>query len=173
MNHHELHQSLAKLCLDLPHDFGKNPGARLKDTYRRLARMSENKTKPTQANVANYFAGIKDDIRRKDCETLARLMTKVTKEKPRMWGTSIVGFGSHRYKYESGREGETCLVGFSSRKSDISIYGLRSARDHAALLSQLGKHKTGKGCLYIRTMSDVDPKVLERLIAGSVAEKRI
>ena len=86
--------------------------------------MSENKTKPTQANVANYFAGIKDDTRRKDCETLARLMTKVTKEKPRMWGTSIVGFGIHHYKYESGREGETCLVGFSSRKSDISIYGL-------------------------------------------------
>jgi len=135
--------------------------------------MSENKTKPTQASVASYFAAINDDTRRKDCETLARLITKVTKEKPRMWGTSIVGFGIHHYKYESGREGETCLVGFSSRKSDISIYGLRSARDHAALLSQLGKHKTGKGCLYIRRMSDVDPKVLELLIAGSVSEKQI
>ena len=134
--------------------------------------MSENKTKPTQASVANYFAAINDDTRREDCETLARLITKVTKEKPRMWGTSIVGFGIHRYKYESGREGETCLVGFSSRKGDISVYGVSSSPDHAALLSQLGKHKMGKGCLYIRKMSDVDQRVLERLIAGSVAEKR-
>ena len=134
--------------------------------------MSENKTKQTQASVANYFAGIEDDTRRKDCETLAKLMTKVTKEKPKMWGTSIVGFGIQHYKYESGREGEMCLVGFSSRKGDISVYGLNSSPDHAALLSRLGKHKMGKGCLYIRRMSDVDEKVLERLIAGSVAERR-
>ena len=134
--------------------------------------MSENKTKQTQASVAKYFAAIQDDTRRRDCEALARLMTKVTKEKPRMWGTSIVGFGIHHYKYESGREGEICLVGFSSRKGDISVYGVSSSPDHAALLSQLGKHKMGKGCLYIRKMSDVDQRVLERLIAGSVAEKR-
>jgi hypothetical protein len=134
--------------------------------------MSENKTKQTQASVAKYFAGIQDDARRRDCEALARLMTKVTKEKPRMWGTSIVGFGIHHYKYESGREGEIWLVGFSSRKSDINVYGVSSSPDHAALLSQLGKHKTGKGCLYIRKMSDVDQRVLERLIAGSVAERR-
>jgi hypothetical protein len=134
--------------------------------------LSENKTKQTQASVAKYFAGIQDDARRRDCEALARLMTKVTKEKPRMWGTSIVGFGIHHYKYESGREGEICLVGFSSRKSDISVYGVSSSPDHAALLSQLGKHKTGKGCLYIRKMSDVDQRVLERLIAGSIAERR-
>jgi len=134
--------------------------------------LSENKTKQTQASVANYFAGIEDDTRRKDCETLAKLMTKVTREKPKMWGTSIVGFGVHHYKYESGREGEMCLVGFSSRKGDISVYGLNSSPDHSALLSMLGKHKMGKGCLYIRSMSDVDQKVLERLIAGSVAERR-
>ena len=134
--------------------------------------MSENKTKQTQASVAKYFDGIQDDARRRDCEALARLMTKVTKEKPRMWGTSIVGFGIHHYKYESGREGEICLVGFSSRKSDINVYGVSSSPDHDALLSQLGKHKTGKGCLYIRKMSDVDQRVLERLIAGSVAERR-
>ena len=89
-----------------------------------------------------------------------------------MWGTSIVGFGIHHYKYESGREGEICLVGFSSRKGDISVYGVSGSPDHAALLSRLGKHKRGKGCLYIRKMSDVDQKVLERLIARSVAEKR-
>ena len=134
--------------------------------------MSENKTKQTQASVANYFADIEDDTRRKDCETLAKLMTKATKEKPKMWGTSIVGFGVHHYKYESGREGEMCLVGFSSRKGDISVYGLNSSPDHSALLSKLGKHKMGKGCLYIRSMSDVDQKVLERLIAGSIAERR-
>jgi hypothetical protein len=134
--------------------------------------LSENKTKQTQASVAKYFAGIQDDSRRKDCEDLAKLMTKVTKEKPRMWGTSIVGFGIHHYKYESGREGEICQVGFSSRKGDISVYGVSGSPDHAALLSQLGKHKKGKGCLYIRKMSDVDQKILERLIAESVAEKQ-
>ena len=134
--------------------------------------MPENKTKQTRASVATYLAGIQDDIRREDCETLARLMTKVTKEKPRMWGTSIVGFGTLHYKYESGREGDTCLVGFSSRKSDISVYGLASSPHREALLAQLGKHKTGKGCLYIRRMSDIDEGVLERLIAGSVTEKR-
>ena len=134
--------------------------------------MTKNKTKPTTTSVETYFAGIQDETRRKDCETLAKLMTKVTKEKPRMWGTSIVGFGTHHYKYDSGREGEICLVGFSSRKGDISVYGLTRSPRHEALLSQLGSHKMGKGCLYIRTMSEIDQRVLERLIAGSVTERR-
>jgi hypothetical protein len=134
--------------------------------------LTKNKTKPTTASVETYFAGIQDETRRKDCETLAKLMTKVTKEKPRMWGTSIVGFGTHHYKYESGREGEICLVGFSSRKGDISVYGLTRSPRHEELLSQLGSHKVGKGCLYIRRMGEIDQRVLERLIAGSVAERR-
>jgi len=84
--------------------------------------MAENKTKATDASVDSYIAAIEDEVRRKDCQALAKLMAKVTKEKPQMWGPSIVGFGSYHYKYASGREGDTCLVGFSSRKGDISVY---------------------------------------------------
>lgn len=90
--------------------------------------MAENKTKPTNASVASYFAAIEDEGRRKDCEALAKLMTRATKEKPRMWGTSIVGFGSYHYRYDSGREGDMCIVGFSSRKGDISLYPHRRLR---------------------------------------------
>ena len=98
-------------------------------------------------------------------------MTKATKLKPKMWGTAIVGFGSLKYKYESGREGETCLVGFSSRKGDISIYGTGSAPGREELLSSLGKHRSGKGCLYVSKLKDVDVAVLEQLISQSVAAK--
>jgi len=133
--------------------------------------MVENKTKPTDVSVESYFAAIKDESRRKDCEALVKLMTKATKQPPKMWGTSIVGFGSYHYKYESGREGDSCLTGFSSRKDAISIY-LTCLPKHEALLSKLGKHKAGKGCLYIRRFSDVDPKVLEQLVISSVAERK-
>lgn len=134
--------------------------------------MAENKTKQTEASVADYFSAIDDESRRKDCEALARLMTRATKLKPKMWGPSIVGFGSYHYKYTSGREGETCLVGFSSRKGDISIYGLAEFPGQEKLLAKLGKHKKGKGCLYLRTFSDIDPKVFEQILAGSVAERK-
>lgn len=134
--------------------------------------MAENKTKLTQASVEQYLAAIEDNDRRKDCETLAKLMAKATKHQARMWGTSIVGFGSHHYKYASGREGDICLVGFSSRKGDISIYGTASAPAHEELLVRLGKHKMGKGCLYIRKLADVDVKVLEQLVAAAVGVKR-
>jgi hypothetical protein len=133
--------------------------------------MAENKTKATEASVEKYFSAIEDPARRKDCEALAKLMTKATRQPPKMWGPSIVGFGSYHYKYESGREGDMCLVGFSSRKGDISVYGLGGSPDHERLLAGLGKHKAGKGCLYIRRLSDVDLKVLERLVVGAVAEK--
>ena len=131
--------------------------------------MAENKTKATDASVAAYFAAIEDEKRRKDCEALAKLMAKVTQEPPRMWGTSIVGFGNHHYQYESGREGDTCLVGFSSRKGDISVYGLNAAPRHDELLAKLGKHKAGKGCLYLRSLGDLDLAVLEQLVADAVA----
>lgn len=133
--------------------------------------MAENKTKRTETSVGQYLAGIQDDLRRQDCEALIKVMTKATKLKPKMWGTSIVGFGSLKYKYESGREGETCLVGFASRKGDISIYGTGSAPGREELLSRLGRHKTGKGCLYVGKLKDVDFAVLEQLIAQSVAAK--
>jgi hypothetical protein len=134
--------------------------------------MAENKTKATEGSAEDYLAAIDDESRRKDCQALAKLMTKGTKQKPKMWGTSIVGFGSYHYKYECGREGDSCLVGFSSRKGDISAYGLASSPDHEELLAKLGKHKMGKGCLYIRKLGDIDLKVLEQLVVGSFAEKK-
>lgn len=134
--------------------------------------MAENKTKETDASVDSYFAAIKDETRRKDCEALAKLMAKATKHPPKLWGKSIVGFGSYHYKYESGREGDICLVGFSSRKSDISLYGLNAAPAHEALIPKLGKHKAGKGCLYIRRLSDIDLKVLEKLVVDAAAAKK-
>lgn len=133
--------------------------------------MAQNKTKLTDASVESYLAAIQDETRRKDCEALSTLMSKATKEPPKMWGSSIVGFGSYHYKYESGREGDSCLVGFSSRKDAISIY-LARLSEQEALLAQLGKYKMGKGCLYVRRLDDVDLKVLERLISGSVTERK-
>ena len=131
--------------------------------------MAENKTKVTDASVKDYLAAIDDEARRKDCEALADLMAKATKQPPTMWGASIVGFGRYRYRYASGREGESCVVGFSSRKGDISVYGLNAGDGAAELLSKLGKHKAGKGCVYIKRLSDVDLKVLGELVAGAAA----
>jgi hypothetical protein len=133
--------------------------------------MAENKTKATESSVADYLAAIEDEGRRKDCEALCELMAKATKQPPKMWGRSIVGFGSYHYRYESGREGDSCLVGFSSRKGDISVYGLAGSPEREELLAMLGKYKTGKGCLYIRKLSDIDVKILGQLVASSVAEK--
>ncbi len=132
--------------------------------------MAENKTKATKASVEGYLSRIEDEARRKDCGALARLMTKATKQRPKMWGTSIVGFGSYHYKYESGREGDSCLTGFSSRKGAISVYLLASFPGHDELLARLGKYKMAKACLYIHKLSDVDLKTLEALVAGSVKE---
>ena len=134
--------------------------------------MAKNKTKETAASVDSYLAAIQDETRRNDCEALAKLMARATKYPPKMWGSSIVGFGSYHYKYESGREGDICLVGFSSRKGDISVYGLNAAPGHEALIAKLGRHKAGKGCLYIRSLGDIDLKVLEKLVADAAAAKR-
>jgi hypothetical protein len=133
--------------------------------------MAENKTRATKASVSDYIAAIGDVARRQDCQALATLMTRATKHKPKMWGTGIVGFGNYHYKYESGREGDSCLTGFSSRKSDISVYLVASFPGHDELLSKLGKHKMAKACLSIRRLGDVDLAVLEQLVVGSVAEK--
>jgi hypothetical protein len=134
--------------------------------------MAENKTKPTQASVESYIAAIDDEVRRKDCQTLVKMMTKATKQPATMWGASIVGFGSYHYKYESGREGDSCLVGFSSRKSEICLYLTAGVLGQEALISKLGKHKTGKGCLYVRKLADVDLEVLERMIVGAFVERK-
>jgi hypothetical protein len=131
--------------------------------------MAGNKTTQTTASADDYLAAIEDPARRADCEALAALMQKVTQEPPKMWGPAIVGFGSYHYVYESGREGDMCVVGFSSRKADITLYlqGLREGQD--ALLASLGKHKADGGCLHIKRMGDVDASVLEALVANAVA----
>ena len=134
--------------------------------------MKENKTKATGASVADYIAAIQDPDRRRDCEALARLMQKATKEKPKMWGTSIVGFGSYHYKYDSGREGDSCATGFSSRKGDITIYVVADFPGMAGMLAKLGKHKRSGGCLYVRRMADIDGAVLEKIVSGAAKERK-
>jgi len=134
--------------------------------------VPENKTKATTSSVDAYIEAISDESRRKDCRALAKLMARATKHKPVMWGTAIVGFGSYHYKYDSGREGDSCLVGFSSRKGDISIYLTASFPGRENLLAKLGKHKLAKACLYVRSLSDIDAKVLEQLVAGSAEARR-
>ena len=132
----------------------------------------EAKTKPTQASVAAYLDAIEDESRRKDCKALAALMKKVTGCAPKMWGTSIVGFDQYHYKYASGHEGDSCVIGFSSRKGPISVHLAAGCDVDLTLLPALGKHKMGKGCLYIAKLADVDIKVLERLLATAVAETK-
>jgi hypothetical protein len=133
--------------------------------------MAENKTKPTRVSVEGYIAKIKDAERRKDCETLVRLMKKATGEKPVMWG-SMVGFGQYHYRYASGHEGDCFTMGFASRKPELVLYIVNGLERQKELLTKLGKHRTGKSCLYIRRLADVDSRVVERLIADSAREIR-
>ena len=134
--------------------------------------MAETKTKPTKESVAAYLAKISNDDRRKDCKALIEMMKTVTGQQPKLWGPGIVGFGRYHYTYESGHEGDTCLVGFSSRKTDISIYLFPVFPQKETLLKKLGKHKMGKGCLYIRKLDDVDTGVLGKMVVASISEIR-
>ena len=134
--------------------------------------MAGNKTVAAGAKVQAYLDAIADPARRQDCSTLAELMSRVTGESPVMWGDSIVGFGSYHYRYDSGREGDACVVGFSSRKNDISIYLMGDAPELPALLARLGRHKMGKACLSVRSLGDVDQAVLAELVAASSAAIR-
>lgn len=134
--------------------------------------MPENKTKPTQMSVSAYIDALTDETRRADAKALVKLMQRATGEKPKMWGPSIIGFGTHHYKYETGREGDSPLAGFSPRKAATVLYGLKGSSDSEALLAKLGKHTSGGGCLYIKKLADVDEKVLETLVSKSVAAKR-
>jgi hypothetical protein len=134
--------------------------------------MAENKTKPTKLSVSAFIAALTDQTRRSDAESLVKLMQTACGEQPKMWGPSIVGFGSYHYKYDSGREGDAPLIGFSPRKAATVLYNVIGPSDSAALLAKLGKHTTGKGCLYIKKLGDVDDQVLETLIAKSVAAMR-
>ena len=134
--------------------------------------MAENKTRPTELSVSAFLDSLTDETRRADAKALVKLMQKATGEKPKMWGPSIVGFGTHHYSYDSGREGDSPLTGFSPRKAATVLYGTTGFSDAGALLSKLGKHTTGKGCLYIKKLADVDRKVLEELVTKAVTTKR-
>lgn len=134
--------------------------------------MAENKTQPTDASVAEYIASRANESQSADCARLVALLRKVTKHEPRMWGPSIVGFGSYHYKYDSGREGDSCLTGFAIRKSELVLYLTAEGKDQASLLPRLGKHRMGTSCLYFKRLADLDAAVLEQLVAGSVAELR-
>jgi hypothetical protein len=124
---------------------------------------NKNKTLETKGSVSVFLAALKDPVQKKDSKALAKLLKEVTKFPPKMWGSAIVGFGSVHYRYESGREGDTPLLGFSPRKGTLVIYGTGKAWD-AALLKKLGKHATGKGCLYIKTLADIHPPALKKLL---------
>jgi len=130
--------------------------------------MAENKTKATEQSVPAFISALTDETRRADAKALTKMMQSVTGEKPKMWGPSIIGFGSYHYRYETGREGDTPLVGFSPRKSGLVLYRMFGFEDAEELLGKLGKHSTGKGCLYIKKLADVDQKVLESLLARSL-----
>lgn len=134
--------------------------------------MAENKTKATRLSPKDYVAAIADPARRKDCATLLALMSKATKQPAVMWGTAIVGFGVHKYPLAGGKQGEICAVGFSSRKGDISVYGVAAAPGADALLAGLGRHKLGKGCLYLGGLASIDLKVLEKLVAQAYKSKQ-
>jgi hypothetical protein len=135
------------------------------------AAMAENKTKPTKLSVVAFIDTLTDPARRADAKALVKLMQSAAGEKPKMWGPYIIGFGSYHYKYESGREGDMPVIAFSPRKSATVMYGMIGFREAAALLAKLGKHTTGKGCLYIRKLADVDQQVLQALMAKSLAAK--
>lgn len=135
--------------------------------------MAENKTKPTKLSVAAFIDALPDATKRADAKTLVKLMQSATGEKPRMWGPSIVGFGSCHYSYESGRKGDMPRLAFSPRKAAIVFYNLTGFNGAAAALEKLGKHTTGKGCLYIKNLADVDQKVLEIMADKSVAHMRV
>jgi hypothetical protein len=134
--------------------------------------MADNKTKPTELSVPAFIDAVTDEAKRADAKALVKLMQSATGEKPKMWGPSIIGFGSSHYTYETGREGDMPLVGFSPRKAATVLYGATGFSQAEELLAKLGKHTTGKGCLYIKRLADVDQKVLETLVAKAVAAKR-
>ncbi len=134
--------------------------------------MAELKTKLTDASVEAFLNTLEDESKRKDAQTILQMMQDVTGEAPRMWGNSIVGFGSYRYKYASGKEGDWMLTGFSPRKQNLTLYIMSGFEINADIMSRLGKHTTGKGCLYIKKLKDVDQSVLRELITQSVEHMR-
>ena len=132
--------------------------------------MAETKTRATNASVDAYLASRASPEQLADCKAIMAMCRRVTKQQPRMWGPSIVGYGSYTYKYDSGHSGDACLTGFAVRGKELVVYLTAENPGQAALLGKLGKHRMGKSCLYLKRLADVDANVLEALIAGSVAE---
>ena len=130
--------------------------------------MTELKTKPNDQSVEAFLEGVADEKRRQDCFTVLELMRQITDTEPRMWGDSIVGFGSYHYKYKSGREGDWFLTGFSPRKQNLTLYIMSGFDQHDVLLEKLGKFKIGKSCLYIKKVEDIDLPTLRELVRQSV-----
>jgi hypothetical protein len=130
--------------------------------------MAKNKTAETQNSVADYLTNIADEKKRNDCMEIIELITKHTGFEPKMWGTSIVGFGIYHYKYESGHEGEAPLGGIASRANAIVLYLGSNFDNRDELLSKLGKHKTGKGCIYIKKLEDIDKDILVKMVKNSI-----
>jgi hypothetical protein len=131
--------------------------------------MAENKTKATELNVQGFIAGLPDPQRRHDAERLVEIISGLVGEPPRMWGSSIIGFGSYHYKYDSGREGDMARIGFSPRAKETVIYLVEGYAGKEELLARLGKHRIGKSCLYIKKLAEVDQEVLEELMRASLA----
>lgn len=130
--------------------------------------MAENKTRPNRQSVGAFIDAIEPAERRKDCRTLLRLMKDATGTQPKMWGSSIVGFGNYNYKYGSGREGNWFVTGFSPRKQDLTLYLMAGVERYPDLLKKLGKHKIGRSCLYLKRLDDVNVDVLKKLVGESV-----
>jgi len=131
--------------------------------------MAENRTRPTDASVEDYIASRADAQQRADCRELMMLLRKVTRQSPKMWGPSIVGFGSYRYRYASGRTGEAPLAAFAIRGRDLVVYLLVEGGEQRSLLTRLGRHRMGKVCLYFKRLADLDRSTLEKLVVGSIA----
>jgi len=134
--------------------------------------MADNKTRPTELSVVAFIDAITDPTRRADAKALVKLIQDAIGEKPKMWGPSIIGFGSYHYRYESGREGDMPVIGFSPRKTASVLYNMIGSSGSKTLLAKLGKHTTGKGCLYIKKLADVDQRVLKAMVVESVAAMR-
>ena len=134
--------------------------------------MADLKTKPNEADVTAFLNSVTDEKKRQDCFTILEMMKQVTGEEPIMWGPTIVGFGTYHYKYATGREGDWFLVGFSPRKQNLTLYVMAGFDQYDALMSRLGKYKTGKSCLYIKRLTDVDETTLRELVKQSVAHMK-
>lgn len=134
--------------------------------------MAQNKTQPTKQKVSEFIGSIEDAGRRADCKELMKLMREITGNRATMWGPSIVGFGTYHYKYASGREGDFFLTGFSPRKQALTIYIISGFKTQAKLMEKLGKFKTGKSCLYVKSLDDIDRTVLKQLLEASVTYMR-